>query len=110
MQSCSHLLSPLEAQYLERHQALLSAHYDASFLSAFPKALQKLDDTSGGISMVDAPDADAAVFCRVLRDAGTVKVFGAEESVDVDLNRGDIWVLRWQAVREMVERGDVELI
>lgn len=104
------ILSNLEKQYLQSHQALLSSHYHASFLSAFPTSLQKLDDTSGGISMVDKPDEDSAVFCRVLRDAGNVEVQGETGVGEVDLKRGDVWVLRWRDIRDGVVQGDVELI
>jgi GINS complex subunit 4 len=104
------LLSPLEQQYLQSHQALLSSHYHASFLSSFPENLQKLDDTAGGISMVDKPDEESAVFCRVLRDSGNVEVNGEAGVSDVELKRGDVWVLRCSAVKEAVVRGDVELI
>ena len=104
------ILSPLEQQYLQSHQALLSSHYHSSFLSSFPQSLQKLDDATGGISMVDKPDEDSAVFCRVLRDAGSVEIQGETGAGDIYLKRGDIWVLRWSAVREAVVRGEVELI
>ncbi|KAK5115480.1 hypothetical protein LTR62_001139 [Meristemomyces frigidus] len=104
------LLSNLEQQYLQSHQALLSAHYHSSFLSTFPANLQKLDDTAGGISMVDKPDEDQAVFCRVLRDAGRVEVQNADATEEIELRRGDVWVLRWSAVKRAVHRGDVELI
>ena len=106
----SPLLSHLEQQYLQSHQSLLSHHYQSSFLSSFPTALQKLDDTAGGISMVDKPDEDNAVFCRVLRDAGSVEIRGESGVTEVDLKRGDVWVLRWSAVGESVRTGDVELI
>ena len=104
------MLSTLERQYLQSHQALLNSHYHTSFLSGFPQNLQKMDDTSGGISMVDKPDEDSAVFCRVLRDAGKVPIYNQDETSQAELTRGDVWVLRWSAVKEMVERGDVELI
>ena len=103
-------LSPLEQQYLQSHQALLSSHYHASFLSSFPETLQKLDDASGGVSMVDKPDEESAVFCRVLRDAGSVEIQGETGSGVVDLKRGDVWVLRWSAIREAVVKGEAELI
>ncbi|KAK3111483.1 GINS complex subunit [Teratosphaeriaceae sp. CCFEE 6253] len=106
----SSLLSALEHQYLSSHQSLLSSHYSTSFLSTFPANLQKLDDTAGGISMVDAPDGETAVFCRVLRDAGTVEVQSEGAVSDIELMRGDVRVLRWSAVRDGVRRGDVELI
>lgn len=102
------LLSPAEHQYLTSHQALLAAHYGASFLSQFPASLQRMDDTAGGISMVDRPDEDAAVFVRVLRDVGEVAVEGTDKRLD--MKRGDVWVVRWSAVRGWVKSGDLEVI
>jgi GINS complex subunit 4 len=69
-----------------------------------------MDDTAGGISMIDKPDEDNAVFCRILRDAGQAEVQGEQGAGTVELNRGDIWVLRWRDVKDGVERGDIELI
>lgn len=60
--------------------------------------------------MVDRPDEDNAVFCRILRDAGDVDVQGEQGVGSVKLNRGDVWVLRWRDIRDGVERGDIELI
>lgn len=103
-------LSLPERQYLEQHHALLSRHYDASFLSSFPPQLQRLDDKAGGISMIDTPDLDTAVFCRALRDVGVVSVGSVEEDRDFEIRRGDVVVVRWRVVRERVLAGDVELI
>ncbi|KAK8206665.1 GINS complex subunit [Zalaria obscura] len=108
--SAQTLLSPTESQYLTHHIALLSHHYNTSFLASFPAQLQRLDDTAGGISMVDTPDSESAVFCRVLRDCGEVDIWGEDGRAKVDLRRGDVWVLRWSAVKERVVGGDVELI
>jgi len=102
------LLSGTELQYLNAHQSLLSNHYKTSFLSQFPASLQRLDDTAGGISMIDRPDADKAVFVRVLRDCGLVRVEGTD--VECEFRRGDVWVIRWSAVRDKFNDGDVELI
>ena len=60
--------------------------------------------------MVDKPDEDTAVFCRVLRDSGSVEIHGEAGVGEVELKRGDVWVLRWSAVKEGVVRGDVELL
>jgi len=109
-QSSPSTLSHLESQYLRAHKGLLSEHYNTAFLSSFPTGLRKLDDTAGGISMVDRPDEDNAVFCRILRDAGDVDVQGEQGVQRVKLNRGDVWVLRWRDIREGVEMGDIELI
>jgi GINS complex subunit 4 len=67
-----------------------------------------MDDTTGGISMVDRPDEDRAVFVRCLRDVGEVAVEGTETVCD--MKRGDVWVVRWSAVRRWVGAGDIELI
>lgn len=102
------VLSATEFQYLTHHQSLLSQHYTASFLGGFPAQLQRLDDTAGGISMVERPDTERAVFVRVLRDCGEVVVPGTD--VRAELRRGDVWVLRWSVVKEKVLGGDVEVI
>lgn len=105
------LLATTEKEYLRHHAAMLEGHYRASFLGAFPGALQRMDDTAGGIGMVDRPDEDAAVFVRVLRDGGeVVEIQGEQGPGEVELRRGDVWVLRWASVRDRVLRGDVELI
>lgn len=102
------LLSSSEYQYLTSHQALLSGHYAASFLSQFPGSLQRMDDTTGGVSMVDKPDEDASVFVRCLRDVGEVVVEGTDKRLE--MKRGDVWVVRWSTVRGWVGSGDLELI
>jgi GINS complex subunit 4 len=105
------LLSPSEYQYLTSHQALLSSHYTSSFLSQFSASLQRLDDTTGGISMIDKPDEDKAVFVRALRDVGEIFVEGTDRRFE--MKRGDVWVVRWSAVRAWCVgcgTGDVELI
>jgi GINS complex subunit 4 len=60
--------------------------------------------------MVDKPDEESAVFCRVLRDAGSVEVMGETATTDVDLKRGDLWLLRWSAIKDATLKGDVELV
>ena len=102
-------LSPSELQYATAHTSLLHAHYHSSFLSQFPTSLQKMDDTAGGISMVEGPDVDKAVFVRGLKDVeGPVYVEGTDTAFE--MRRGDVVVVRWSAVRELVMAGDAELI
>ncbi|KAL8715986.1 MAG: hypothetical protein Q9220_000653 [cf. Caloplaca sp. 1 TL-2023] len=102
-------LSPAELQYANSHQTLLHSHYRSSFLSQFPASLQRLDDTAGGISMVEQPDIDTAVFVRVLRDVEEpVMVEGTD--INFEMRRGDVYVVRWSAVRELVLGGDAELL
>ena len=102
-------LSPSELQYASTHQSLLHAHYHASFLSQFPATLQGLEDTAGGISMIEQPDLEKAVFVRALKDVReSVVVEGTDMAFE--MRRGDVFVVRWSAVKDIVEGGDAELI
>ncbi|KAL8808500.1 MAG: hypothetical protein Q9182_000051 [Xanthomendoza sp. 2 TL-2023] len=102
-------LSASELQYVNSHQTLLEAHYRSSFLSEFPSSLQRLDDTAGGISMIEQPDVDTAVFVRVLRDVDEPIVVEGTD-IDFEMRRGDVYVVRWSAVREHVLSGNAELV
>ncbi|KAL6714601.1 GINS complex subunit [Lecanora helva] len=101
-------LSPTELTYLTSHTSLLHTHYHASFLGQFPPNLQRMDDRQGGVDMVEGPDLEKAVFVRGRRDVGEVWGEGMEEGFL--LRRGDVVVCRWGVVREVVGRGDAELI
>lgn len=104
-------LSSSELRYLTQHQSLLHAHYLSSFLSNFPEQLRRLDDTAGGISMIERPDLDTAVFVRVLRDVDLSRAEGRVDTVEGGhLKRGEVCVIRYSLVRESVLRGEVELI
>jgi GINS complex subunit 4 len=102
-------LAPTELAYATRHQALLHNHYLSSFLNAFPQQLQNLNDTAGGVSMIDAPDLDTAVFVRMLTDK---EIFGRGSDRDNSLvaTEGDILIMRWESARDMVTKGEAELV
>ncbi len=119
-------LSVAEARFLRNHQALLSEFYDVSFLSAFPAGLRRLDDTSGGVRMVEGPDSGAAVVVRCLsemwanaedvergveeRESQRDDAEGGAASVELRMRGGQVWVVRWRDVRAGVERGNLELL
>lgn len=109
-------LSPSETQFLQNHQALLSGFYDATFLHAFPPALRRLDDNSGGVPMVEGPDRGKAVVvrCLVPDEWGNEPEVdqGLEDgaSVELRMKRGQVWVVRWRDVRRGVEKGELELL
>ncbi|KAL8938805.1 MAG: hypothetical protein Q9211_003035 [Gyalolechia sp. 1 TL-2023] len=105
----SALLSWSELQYANAHQTSLETHYGSSFLSHFPTSLQRLDDTAGGISMIEQPDVDKAVFIRVLRDREEPIIVEGTDIV-LQMRRGDVYVVRWSAVRDSVLSGDAELM
>ncbi|KAK0657675.1 hypothetical protein B0T16DRAFT_317425 [Cercophora newfieldiana] len=102
-------LSDTEMAYASRHQALLHNHYLSSFLSSFPPALQNLNDTSGGIAMVDTPDLESAVFIRLLNDS-LVMGRGVDTDDTSEFQEGDIVILRWSDAKSLVESGRAELV
>lgn len=102
-------MAPNELGYMKSHLALMNNHYLASFLKNFPENLRRLDDTVGRLSMVDEPDMDSAVFCKVNRDVDTeITIRGTDAAFE--LKRGEVLVVRYSAIRELVGNGDVELI
>ncbi|KAF5719629.1 DNA replication complex GINS SLD5 [Fusarium mundagurra] len=102
-------MSPTEAAYATRHQALLHNHYLSSFLASFPQQLQNLNDTAGNISMIDSPDLDMAVFVRMLRDKD-VYGKGTDDDITLPAKNGDVLILRWSSAKHMVDVGDAELV
>ena len=116
----STVLSTSEVAFLRHHQALLGELYESSFLNAFPQGLRRLDDSSGGVPMVEGPDGSTAVVVRCLsegtwsneRDVDDARDLNQDEgaSVVVRMRSGEIWVLRWRDVKKGVERGEVELL
>lgn len=58
--------------------------------------------------MIDRPDEDKAVFCRVLKEVGEVWIDGP--GTRFEMKRGDVWVVRWSAIKRAVLSGDVEVI
>jgi GINS complex subunit 4 len=110
-------MSETEVAYATRHQQLLHEHYLSSFLGSFPQRLQNLNDTAGGISMIEGPDVDSGVFVRGLGSKdipgeGSIIVRGRGRDGDGDqeVERGEVTVARWSDVKEFVERGELELV
>jgi GINS complex subunit 4 len=102
-------LSEMELAYATRHQALLHNHYLSSFLSSFPPNLQNLNDASAGISMIETPDLECAVFIRLLKDT-FVEGRGVDSDGSLDMRESDIVILRWADAKPLVEVGSAELV
>ena len=67
--------------------------------------------------MVQGPDTREAVFVRCLADEvlllappGPGEGDDGEEVYGGTMRMGDVWVVRWEAVKEAWERGDVEVL
>jgi DNA replication complex GINS protein SLD5 C-terminus len=59
--------------------------------------------------MVTEPDLDVYVVCRVMEDVGSVEV-SAQQGLQLELMKGDEYVLRYRPVREFVLNGQIQLI
>ena len=59
--------------------------------------------------MIEQPDLDKAVFIRVMRDVHEPVVIEGTDTA-FEMRRGDVFVVRYSAIRENVQQGDVELI
>lgn len=59
--------------------------------------------------MIEQPDIDSAVFVRGLRDIDSL-IFAEGTDMGFEMKSGDIYVVRWSAIREFVLAGDAELI
>ncbi|KAJ5302008.1 hypothetical protein N7508_006871 [Penicillium antarcticum] len=105
-------LSQPEAAFLHSHQTLLAGHYAGSFMGAFPRQLRRLDDNAGGTSMIQGPEVREVVFVRCLGVEVPVVVGGEEDGGDygVTMRIGDVWVVRWEGVKDAWGRGEVELL
>jgi len=67
-------MSPEEVEYLKTYGGLVERHFNRTVLNAMPKeAWRKLNEPD----MIDSPDLDAYVFCKVL------------ETVEIDSSIGD---------------------
>lgn len=59
--------------------------------------------------MIELPDVEKAVIVRALRDIDT-PVYVEGTDMGFQMSKGDIYVVRWSAIRQLVLSGDAELI
>jgi GINS complex subunit 4 len=93
--------------------------YATAFTDSFPVHLRNFSD-SRNEEMIEKLDVDKAVFCRVIRtpvDGGEIRFPKyhfpgvADDSDDeLTLEQGNIFLIRYSAVRRFIMDGDVELI
>ncbi|KAK2740292.1 GINS complex subunit [Myotisia sp. PD_48] len=120
------LMSEQELHFLRSHQSILTTHYNGSFLSEFPPNLRRLDDNVGGTNMVVTPENKEVVFVRCLADQVHIVIpasAGERQSDDIfndrmpgmqqygsTMSKGEIWVVRWEGIRDAWKEGEVELL
>ncbi|PSC76212.1 DNA replication complex GINS SLD5 [Micractinium conductrix] len=104
-------LSDKESTFARDYFVLFGSHMKAAAANHLPEAFSSLVRQAAAHAekdMVPAPDLDRHVFCRVLEDRGNVTV--DEEGNVAEFNRGDLFVIRYRAVQQLLAEGAVELV
>lgn len=121
------LLSEQERQYHIKHSDILVKLFNNTILKYLPDELQAVNDTEGSISMIDEPEWKKTVFILVC--GGVTDETGSDSKLTTDeddkpcytviiedLNEeiylliGAVYVIRYSAIRELLQEGRVVLI
>ena len=87
---------------------LKETHLKTAFLNDLPGKFQGVSDNTGSDpSMIDSPNLDEYVFCRVLDDIGTLRV---SDDQDLELNVGDIYALRYSTIQGLLLQEKLHLV
>jgi hypothetical protein len=102
---------------------LQKRHFFDTCLAQLPEELRQLNDVKGdaSLSMITRPDLDTYIFCRVRgrlvdnhgvvtrEDIGEYS-FGSDKSWrTISLHKNDMWLVPYQAVRDLLLQDEVEL-
>ena len=60
--------------------------------------------------MIGGPDEEGGVFVRAIAEGVNVEGRGRDEDGNVEVRRGEVVVARWADVKELVEKGELELV
>eukprot|EP00037_Helgoeca_nana_P013738 m.126823 g.126823 ORF g.126823 m.126823 type:complete len:218 (-) comp22202_c0_seq2:2568-3221(-) len=102
-------LSEHELQYAQEYSENLSKHMTAAVLKDIPVNFAKLDSQTEKEDMVPKPNVDTHVFCLAKDNLGIVQV-GVGEETSVQIDRGDLYILRYGVVAEFLRDGRVVLL
>ncbi|KAL4210970.1 GINS complex, Sld5 component [Rhizopus microsporus] len=100
------ILSEPEYDYAQKYQELIEAHGYSAFLHQLPASQQRQDEETPEGSMVVQPNLDAPVFASVLADRLNIQTAGEM----LELEKGDLYMLRYIDVRDFLSLGQVRLV
>ncbi|KAL1742960.1 hypothetical protein HDZ31DRAFT_42031 [Schizophyllum fasciatum] len=101
-------LSKAELDHARRHASLTDRHLYLSVLQALPPAQATLDDAPLFVPpMVHPPALQRPVFARARVACGPVRL---PDNTALPLAQGDIYLLPYETVAQLVERGEVDLV
>ncbi|GMM27682.1 DNA replication protein [Martiniozyma asiatica (nom. inval.)] len=98
-------LSQTEAEYMKKHLELLSELLHDSCLSKLPPSLRSLSEPE----MVTRPDMTKPVFLMCKSDTA-VDIGGEGEDSILEMKVGEVYVIRYQYIRHLLERDDVVIV
>ncbi|TPX51486.1 hypothetical protein SeMB42_g00793 [Synchytrium endobioticum] len=101
-------MSPQELAFAERYDEMLQKHYIKSSLDELHPSLQRLDEATEQSNMVQIPDLDNAVFCRVVQDVGDFQI--GDRGTTVTMERGNVYIVKYRAIRTLLADKKVELL
>ncbi|KAK9904920.1 hypothetical protein WJX75_005594 [Coccomyxa subellipsoidea] len=105
-------LSPLELQYAKDYFVKTGLHLKDAVLAHMPEEFNSLvrqSNVSEGHDMLSAPNLEAHVFVRVLEDRGAVNLDPEGDDV-VELNKDDLYIIRYEPIRDLLKDNWVELV
>ncbi|KAI9312896.1 hypothetical protein BX666DRAFT_782096 [Dichotomocladium elegans] len=102
------ILSPQEIAYARRYKELMESHNHESFLHLLPTSQHKQDEKLIDLDMVVTANLEAPVFIRVKEQCGPVELDRNEEPMM--LEKDDIYILRYNAIRTLLLAGKVDLV
>jgi GINS complex subunit 4 len=104
-------LSPLEDQHATQYLRLVASQLTSTVTSKLPEAFNnafKQASAHPDNDMIPVPDLGRHVFVRVLRDLGQVPVY--EDGGMHELNKGDLYIMRYNMLRPLLSDKSVQLI
>eukprot|EP00752_Nemacystus_decipiens_P009707 g8669.t1 len=105
-------LSDREREHAKGYVDMLEDHFTRICLSQMPSNFRSLTNTSQEENMVQEPNLDTFVVCRATDDIGMVQIGEAAGRDDSSMNllQGDMFIVRYRPIRNLVLEGRVELI
>jgi len=106
-------LSPQEQEYAKNYVNMLEEHF-GSVLGQMPEKyssmLQQIEEDDAEMDMVPEPNLDKHVFCRVREDRRDVMFDPNDPDNTMDLDQGDIIMVRYRFIKGLLEDGALDLI
>lgn len=100
-------LSEGEKSYVARQVSILGKLHGSQFLDGFPQELRAIDDSIGSTPVVQKPDLNKTVCVFVNETIPTPILVGNDE---LDMEKGNVYAIRYSAVEPYIRDGSIRLI